>query len=123
MINARRKGYRIEYELVKRLNNKGIRAYRVPLSGGSVIKGDIIINDKEVCQVKGRGKGFKFIYDSLEYEEEGKKKEYDYLFIKADRKDYLVIMSLEKFLELKGGKKNENSGMASEEDRGNEKRR
>lgn len=106
-INSRQKGYRIEHELVNILKERGIRAYRVPLSGGSVIKGDIIINDKEVCQVKGRGKGFKFIYDSLEYEEEGKKKEYDYLFIKADRKDYLVVMTLEKFLSLIGGKKND----------------
>lgn len=111
MINARRKGYRIEYELVKRLNNKGIRAYRVPLSGGSVIKGDIIINDKEVGQVKCRGRGFKFIYESFVYEEQGEKKEYDYLFIKADRKDYLVIMTLDKFIELRKserrGEKNE----------------
>jgi len=106
-INSRQKGYRIEHDLVNTLKERGIKAYRVPLSGGSVIKGDIIINDKEVCQVKGRGKGFKFIYDSLEYEEEGKKKEYDYLFIKADRKDYLVVMTLEKFLSLIGGKEND----------------
>jgi hypothetical protein len=103
-INSRQKGYRIEHELVNILKERGIKAYRVPLSGGSVIKGDIVMNDKEVCQVKGRGKGFKFIYDSLEYEEEGKKKNYDYLFIKADRKDYLVVMTLDKFLSLIGGK-------------------
>jgi len=32
---SKRKGYRIEYELVKKLNERGIKAKRIPLSGGS----------------------------------------------------------------------------------------
>jgi len=109
MINSRKKGYRIENELVNILKERGIEAYRVPLSGGGVIKGDIVINKNIVCQVKGRKGGFKLLYDSLEYEEGGEKKEYDLLFIKADRRKYLVVMSLEKFIDMikMGGNKSE----------------
>ncbi|PMQ02383.1 MAG: hypothetical protein CBR30_01705 [Dictyoglomus sp. NZ13-RE01] len=92
---SKRKGYRIEYELVKKLNERGINAKRIPLSGGSWLKGDILI-DNFICEVKARANGFREIYKWLE--------DKDFLFIKADRKDYLVVMSLDKFINLMRGK-------------------
>ncbi len=96
MINSRKKGYRIENELVNILKERGIEAYRVPLSGGAPgFAGDIIIalNEKEyICEVKSRGEGFRQIYKWLE----GK----DMLFVKADRKKYLAVIPLEIFLKI-----------------------
>lgn len=98
-IKSKRKGYRVEHSLEKILNSYGIYSKRVPLSGASWIKGDLIlrINGREyITEVKARKEGFKEIYKYLD----GK----DLLFLKADYKDYLVVMSMEKFLNLiKGG--------------------
>lgn len=56
------KGYRVEHELVKRLNELGIPARRVPLSGAtSFAKGDvhITLNNKDyIVEVKARANGF-----------------------------------------------------------------
>ncbi|MEN2984326.1 MAG: hypothetical protein ABDH25_04800 [Dictyoglomaceae bacterium] len=89
------KGYRLEHNLEKILKDNGVIAKRIPLSGASFIKGDllIIINGKEFLgEVKGRSQGFKEIYKFID----GK----DFLFLKADYKDYLIVMSLDKFLNL-----------------------
>jgi Holliday junction resolvase len=88
----RDKGYRGEHNLVRLLQQHGIDAKRVPLSGAtSFAKGDIIIDDL-VAEVKVRKDGFKQIYKWIE----GK----DLLFIKADRKDYLVVMNVEMLIKL-----------------------
>jgi hypothetical protein len=92
---SKRKGYRIEHEIEEILIGEGINAKRIPLSGASWIKGDIIvsINGKEyIGEVKTRKEGFKEIYKWLF----GK----DFLFLRADRKEFLVVMNMEKFLEL-----------------------
>ncbi|MCS7231612.1 MAG: hypothetical protein RMJ67_05705 [Elusimicrobiota bacterium] len=93
------KGYRVEHNLERILNDNGLWAKRIPLSGASFIKGDLLIkiNGKEFLgEVKGRSKGFKEIYKWID----GK----DFLFLKADYKDYLVVITLDKFLNLLGDK-------------------
>lgn len=101
MVDSRRKGYRTEYEIVKRLRDCGINTKRVPLSGGAPdFSGDILlkIGEKEYrCEVKARKDGFKQIYKWLE--------ERDILIIKADRKEYLILVPFEIFINLIGGKK------------------
>lgn len=83
-LKSKRKGYRLEHELEIKLKELGFTAQRVPLSGVGGL-GDIIVNGKK-AEVKGRAEGFKSIYKWLE----GK----DVLFIRADRKEWLVIQRL-----------------------------
>lgn len=95
---SRDKGYRGEHELVNLLRKAGIEAVRVPLSGSTdFAKGDVLTCGK-VCEVKLRRHGFKEIYKWLV----GK----DWLFLKADRQPYLVVMNVDELLKLvkKGGK-------------------
>jgi hypothetical protein len=98
---SRDKGYRLEHELVLKLNEMGFNAERVPLSGGAggSFTGDLIINGKK-AEVKGRATGFKEIYKWIE--------PVDYLFIRADRQSWLVVMrvkDLDVIKELLGGEK------------------
>lgn len=81
------KGYRLEHELVERLKELGFNAERVPLSGrsGGSFSGDLIVEGK-IAEVKGRRDGFKSLYKWLE--------DRDILFIRADRKEWLVIQRL-----------------------------
>ena len=48
-MKTKAKGYRAERQLVQFFKDKGIEAYRVPLSGASYLKADVVvrINDKE----------------------------------------------------------------------------
>jgi len=81
------KGYRLEHELVEKLKELGFSAERIPLSGqaGGSFSGDIRIEER-IAEVKGRADGFKTLYRWLE----GK----DILFVRADRKEWLVIQRL-----------------------------
>ena len=91
--SQQRKGYRGENNLRRLLQDKGISCNRVPLSGASAVTPscDLLIGENEdKAEVKIRGNGFKKLYDWLA----GK----DYLFIKADRKPYLVVMTLTNFI-------------------------
>lgn len=87
---AKRKGYRLEYELARRLRNKyGVDAERIPLSGAvRGFKGDLRVSFslelKGIAEVKGRKNGFRELYKFLE----GK----DLLFVKADRKEWLLVI-------------------------------
>ena len=93
--SQRQKGYRGEYKLVKLLKKHGLNAKRVPLSGATTFqKGDIMIGEYR-AEVKWRKDGFKEIYKWLG--------DNDFLFIKADRKPYLVVMNIEAFIKLLGG--------------------
>ena len=95
--SQKRKGYRGEHNLEKLLKTAGLNAERVPLSGATKFaKGDVVVEGL-VGEVKWRKDGFKQIYKYFE----GK----DLLFIKADRKPYLVVMRLEEFIELLRGAK------------------
>ena len=87
------KGYRLEHELVEKLKELGIQAERIPLSGagGGSFIGDLIVEGK-IAEVKGRKDGFKNLYKWLE----GR----DILFIRADRKEWLVVVRLKDWKEI-----------------------
>jgi len=85
----RSKGYRGEYNLVKKLKADGFDAKRIPLSGATEFqKGDVKV-EEFIAEIKVRKNGFKQLYKWLE--------NVDLLFVKADRMPYLVVMPLEKF--------------------------
>ncbi len=89
----KRKGSRVEREIVNYLKDNEIPAKRVPLSGSANgFKGDIIIGDSLKCEVKARKDGFKQIYNWI--------KENDFLIVKADRKSPLVIMDIDTFIKI-----------------------
>jgi len=97
---SKRKGYRIEHEIEGILRESGIVAKRIPLSGGSWIKGDIameFLGKGYIGEVKARKDGFKEIYKWIE--------DKDFLFLRADRKDFLVVMDIKTFLEIVNGYK------------------
>jgi Holliday junction resolvase len=85
------KGQRLERAIVRLLQDRGIAAERVPLSGaaGGSYSGDISVpfGDRDLTvEAKSRGSGFKQIYAWLE----GR----DALVIRADRHDALVVLPL-----------------------------
>jgi Holliday junction resolvase len=96
---SRDKGQRREREFAKLIQGE-----RIPLSGAA---GGRFGNDVEGLglkfEVKAKKDGFKTLYKWLEDEREKP----DALALKADRKDWLVVMKLDKFIELMGGKENE----------------
>lgn len=96
---SRSKGQRREREFTKLIQGE-----RIPLSGAA---GGRFGNDVEGLglkfEVKARKDSFKTLYRWLEDEREKP----DALALKADRKDWLVVMKLSKFIELMGGKENE----------------
>ncbi|OOC42175.1 hypothetical protein [Thermosipho sp. 1074] len=90
--SQRVKGYRGEYNLVKSLQEAGIDAKRIPLSGSvNGFKGDVVVEGL-VGEVKVRKDGFKRLYQWLENK--------DLLFLKADRKAYLVVLRIDDFIDL-----------------------
>ncbi|MDD4378319.1 MAG: hypothetical protein PHH48_09305 [Eubacteriales bacterium] len=96
---AKRKGYTGENEIVKLLQKYGIQAERVPLSGALKGKlcGDIncIINGQgKKIESKRRKDGFKELYKFIEQDD------CEYVFLRADRKKWLVAMTFEEWLEL-----------------------
>lgn len=89
---SRNKGYRTERNLLIELRKHGIKALRVPLSGSCEgFAGDLIVENK-TAEVKARAKGFKELYKWLQ--------DRDLLFLKADFRDYLVVMRLDEFIGL-----------------------
>ncbi len=93
---SKRKGTNAEREIVRKLKEYGINAKRVPISGAAEgFKGDVVIDDKIIAEVKIRAKGLKSIYDWLTQ---------PVLFMRMDRHPWLVVMRLETFVDfLKGG--------------------
>ncbi len=90
------KGYRGENNLRKLFVNANIECIRVPLSGAAPgTDGDLIINGGDKAEVKIRGNGFKQLYDWIS--------DNHYLFVKADRKDYLAVMRIDDFIKLLSG--------------------
>lgn len=102
---AKRKGYTGEHEIVKLLAKYHIPAERVPLSGAlkGKLAGDIncIIHEKEKkIESKRRKDGFKELYKYLEQDD------CNYIFMRADRKDWIVAMPFDEWLELVKGEVN-----------------
>jgi len=91
----RDKGARFERDCVKQLNFHDISAKRVPLSGATWLKGDIIAEIKGeewTLELKKRADGFKQIYEWS--------KDVDALVIGADRKKPMICMDLDDFCDL-----------------------
>ena len=95
----RDKGYRTENNVRLKALAHGLNAYRVPLSGGASIKGDVVVKDgvdEWVLEIKCRASGFKQIYEWLG--------DNDALVIKADNKRELVVLDMGDFFDLLAGK-------------------
>ena len=87
--SQRDKGNRFERAIVNKLKKNGIDAKRVPLSGATWLKGDVLI-ENEVAELKKRGNGFKSIYKWLD--------EHRYLIIAADYKEPLIVERLDDWI-------------------------
>lgn len=95
---SRDKGQRREREFAKLIEGR-----RIPLSGAQEGFENDVQGLSLNWEVKARKNGFQTLYKWLEDEREKP----DALALKADRKDWLVVMKLSTFMELMGGKKNE----------------
>lgn len=86
-----RKGARREHELARLLGGQ-----RVPLSGaaGGAFSGDVLHPTLGRLEVKARKDGFTSLYRWLEGA--------DWLALRADRKPWLVVLPLDRLLELLG---------------------
>jgi hypothetical protein len=96
---SRDKGSRVEREMVNALRAEGIDAERVPLSGaaGGSFAGDIVVRHHEAkrsVEVKARkdGAGFKTLEDW--------KGDHDFLFLKRNHREPMVVMDWDLFVEL-----------------------
>jgi Holliday junction resolvase len=94
---SRHKGNRLERAVVRLLQDHGLGAERVPLSGaaGGSYSGDLtvpILGRDLVVEAKARANGFARLYSWLE--------DRDVLIIKADRRDALVILPLRLAVEI-----------------------
>lgn len=94
----RDKGYRRENEFAHLTGGQ-----RVPLSGaaGGQFSEDVVLPNGMKAQVKSQKDGWKTLYAAL-----GKA---DLLALRADRSRWLVVLPLEKFLELVDWKSNTSS--------------
>lgn len=100
--SAKRKGYSGEREVVQLLEKFGIEAERVPLSGAlkGRLSGDVdctIKGENKKIEVKRRKDGFKELYKFIEQDDS------DYIFLRADRKDWLIVMTFDEWLDLAKG--------------------
>jgi hypothetical protein len=98
---SRDKGARREREFCELTGGK-----RVPLSGaaGGQFSNDVVLPNGKKVEVKARKDGFKEIYNWLLDEREKP----DLLALKADRKPWLVVMTLDEYmktLNVAGGDK------------------
>ena len=88
---SRSTGARTERGIVNALQAHGIAAVRVPLSGavGGRFAGDIVLPlmGRDLCvEVKARARGFRELYNWLS--------ERDFLIVKADRQEPLVVLPM-----------------------------
>jgi hypothetical protein len=98
---SRDKGNRAERAIVRFLQEKGFAAERIPLSGaaGGSFVGDISIpvgGVDRVAEVKCRARGFRELYRWLE----GR----DFLVLRADRSEPLVVLPLKLAAEIAAAK-------------------
>jgi Holliday junction resolvase len=95
---SRDKGNRKERELVNDLHAAGIKAMRVPLSGATdYAKGDVDVyvpwrDAPLIGEAKARTIMPEYLFTWLG--------DNDFLALKADRKDWLIVLSFERFKEL-----------------------
>ena len=93
---SRQKGDRFEVSCVNRLKELDIEAQRVPLSGaaGGQFGSDLVVAGHKI-ECKTRKRAWTDLFNWLPGNHA--------LFIKADRTDTLVVMSLETFAEMLKG--------------------
>ncbi|MFY0760206.1 hypothetical protein AB1K32_15150 [Metabacillus dongyingensis] len=91
--SQRDKGMRREREFAKLING-----LRVPLSGAQEGYANDVKGLGLEWEVKARKTGFKTLYDWVLDERENP----DALALKVDHQPWLVVMTLDKFLEMKG---------------------
>ena len=94
---SRDKGNRVERAIVRALQNAGLGAERVPLSGsaGGSYCGDLtvpVLGRDMVVEVKARADGFRELYAWLENR--------DVLMLKADRRPVLVVLPFDLAAEI-----------------------
>jgi Holliday junction resolvase len=94
---SRDKGARFEREVVNTFQSEGIAAERIPLSGaaGGKFVGDVsvpILGIDRTLECKKRADGFREIYGWLS--------EHYGLVIAADRKPALMVLTLERFIDI-----------------------
>jgi hypothetical protein len=94
---SRQKGDRAERAIVRFLQDKGLAAERVPLSGaaGGSYLGDVtipVLGVDRVAEVKVRANGFGQLYAWLEAR--------DLLIVRADRREPLVVLPLKLAAEI-----------------------
>lgn len=96
MTSAKRKGYRVERQIVDLHKAAGIAAERVPLSGsaGGGFAGDIVVEDTLRGEIKARksGDGFKVLEKWIG--------NHDLLFLRRDRQEPLVTMQWSTYVHL-----------------------
>jgi len=85
------KGERFEREIVQLAQSMGLTAHRIPLSGSTWIKGDVLIEGRKL-ECKKRASGFKQIRDWIQG--------FDGLIIGSDHEKPLVVVRLEEWLKL-----------------------
>lgn len=96
MVKHKRKGTDFERQCVNKLKDIGVNARRVPLSGAGHEKGDVIFEKVKgvftAIECKWRKSGFKQIYDWIG--------PFEYLIIKADRKEPLWVVRESEMLRM-----------------------
>lgn len=98
MSAAKDKGRRLENMVVKRLEDAGIASERVPLSGslGGKYSSDVVIGSVDHplgrIECKNRESIADYMWDYLD--------PVDYLVLKKNHKDPLVVMRLDQLIEL-----------------------
>ena len=93
--SPKRKGTRVERELVNELVKLGLPCFRVPLSGAAYGECDIhvpLLGRTRRVEVKVRGDGFKQLYSWIAGA--------DLLALKADRRPPLMVLPLALVVEL-----------------------
>lgn len=95
-LKSRRKGQSAEREFAKLIGG-----HRVPLSGAQEGYANDVIGLGLEWEVKRRKSGFKQLYDWIEDEREKP----DAVALRTDHKQWLVCMTLDKFMELMSDEK------------------
>lgn len=99
MSRSKDKGRRAEHAVVTALNQAGIDAKRQPLSGSLVdYKGDVVLADGSRIEVKHRENIAEYLWQWLAQGDAS------YLVIKKNNHKPLVLMEIDKFIDLFKGK-------------------
>lgn len=95
MSASKSKGRRAEHLVADRLTEAGIPARRQPLSGSLLeFKGDVVLSCGKRIEVKNRESIAGYLWDWIAQGEA------DYLVIKKNHKQPLVLMSFDDFVDL-----------------------